>query len=198
VGIGYEKHKDMLALAVRTWTASTGTAFGSMALGGSGTTAAQFTGGATGISSSSDTAWNANARYTFGAFTVGVYYDNQKWTASYATPLTGDVTELRRKAWGAEGAFVTGPHTVGLRYAKANKLEGSLSGVNTFVGDDTGATGIMLGYGYSLSKRTSVFGYFTQITNQTNARYAGIVFNGLNPVSGADPKYLGAGLRHTF
>jgi predicted porin len=196
VGVGYEKHKDMLALATRTWAATAGAA---MTLGGTtGLTAAGFSAGTTGVSGSDDTAWNLNARYTFGAFTVGAYYDNQKWTVNYANAVAGDVLELRRKAWGVEGAWVAGPHTVGLRFAKANKLTGTLGGTNTFNGDTTGSRGIILGYGYSLSKRTSVFGYFTQITNETNARYTGIVFNGLNPAAGADPKYMGLGIRHTF
>jgi predicted porin len=57
---------------------------------------------------------------------------------------------------------------------------------------------MIFGYGYSLSKRTGAYVYHTRITNETNARYAGIVFNGLSPAAGADPRYTGLGIRHTF
>jgi len=56
----------------------------------------------------------------------------------------------------------------------------------------------ILGYGYSLSKRSSVFAYYTQVDNDTNSRASGIVFGGIGPSAGGDPKYYGVGLRHLF
>jgi predicted porin len=122
---------------------------------------------------------------------------------SYDGTLTGgEVTELRKKAWGLEGAFVTGPHTLGIRYAKVNNLEGSTAtgalGGGSFNGDGSGLTSWIFGYGYSFSKRTSLFGYHTRVTNDANSRVAGIVFNGLTPAPGGDPKYTGIGIRHAF
>ena len=58
--------------------------------------------------------------------------------------------------------------------------------------------GWILGYGYSLSKRSSIFAYGTLINNDTNARFSGIVFNGIGPNAGGDPRYVGVGLRHLF
>ena len=86
-----------------------------------------------------------------------------------------------------------------IRYAKARNMEGSVAGAgNSFNGDATGATGWIFGYGYNLSKRTSLNLYHVRITNDTNARYVGIVFGGLSPHAGGDPRYTGVGLRHTF
>ena len=56
----------------------------------------------------------------------------------------------------------------------------------------------ILGYAYSLSKRSSVFAYGTFVDNDQNARANGIVFGGIGPNAGGDPKYYGVGLRHLF
>jgi len=197
VGVAYETHKDFTALAVQTISATS--LFANHQLGGSVAAGnlAQFRGGATGISSSNDNAWNFNARYTFGAFTVGAYYERLKWSNSYATATAGDITDLNKKAYGFEGAWVGGPHTVGIRYARAKDLQGSTTGMS-FDGSGTKATGWIFGYGYSLSKRTALNLYHTRVTNDTNARYSGIVFNGIATPTGADPRYTGVGIRHTF
>jgi hypothetical protein len=49
-----------------------------------------------------------------------------------------------------------------------------------------------------LSKRSSITAYYTQVTNDTNAGYTGIVFAGIATAAGADPKYYGVTLRHAF
>ncbi len=203
VGVGYERHNDFTAHAVRTFVGN-----GAMYIGGANNTLAYIPGTintttGVGISGSKDDAWNFNARYTFGAFTIGGYYERLKYTNSYEGVLAGgELQESRKRAYGLEGAFVTGPHTLGIRYAKARNVEGSTAAVGaaggTFEGGGSGATGWIFGYAYSLSKRTSAFLYHTRITNDTNARYQGIVFNGLTPAPGADPRYTGVGLRHTF
>jgi hypothetical protein len=36
------------------------------------------------------------------------------------------------------------------------------------------------------------------VDNEVNGRVNGIVFNGVGPNAGGDPKYLGAGIRHLF
>jgi predicted porin len=59
-------------------------------------------------------------------------------------------------------------------------------------------SGWVLGYAYSLSKRSSVFAYATIINNDTNARYNGISAEGIQPNAGGDPQYIGVGLRHVF
>jgi hypothetical protein len=36
------------------------------------------------------------------------------------------------------------------------------------------------------------------VDNDENARASGIVFGGIGPSAGGDPKYYGVGLRHLF
>jgi predicted porin len=198
VGVGYERHKDLSALGAQL-VGGTGFTLNSVA-GGSTAPVITIRSGATGVSGSTDTAWNLNARYTFGAFTVGGYYESLKWSWNYGTDTAGDLKEMKKKAWGLEGAWVGGPHTVGIRYARAKKLElgvSSLTAAGTNA-DDSGATGWIFGYAYSLSKRSSAYVYHTRITNDANARYTGIVFSGISGGPGSDPRYTGVGLRHTF
>ena len=168
---------------------------------------------ANGISDDHADAWNVNLRYTFGfGLSIGGYYEWVKWNMNYANnPGTalqsgsvascaaGDcnVTQIKRNAWRLDAAYQLGAHTFGLQYAQGNDLKGSISG-GGFNGDATGVTGWILGYGYSLSKRSSIFAYGTFINNDTNARFSGIVFNGIGPNSGGDPRYIGVGLRHLF
>jgi predicted porin len=213
-GLGYERHNDFVAYAAKTFTGQlAGAQSGGFFMGGTLASLAHIPGagapaiagsvGSAGISGSRDDAWNVNVRYTFGAFTVGGYFERLKYTMTYeGTLLGGEINELRKRAYGLEGAYVSGPHTFGIRYAKANEMEGNTSSSTSyggsFKGEGTAATGMIFGYGYSLSKRTSAYLYHTRITNETNARYAGIVFNGLSPAAGGDPRYTGVGIRHTF
>ena len=83
--------------------------------------------------------------------------------------------------------------------ARANKLRGTVSGNGfSFDGSSTAANGWVLGYAYSLSKRSSIYAYGTIVDNDTNARYTGASAAGIGPNAGGDPRYIGVGLRHLF
>ena len=166
----------------------------------------------TGISGDDSNGWNVNLRYTFAfGLSIGGYYEWIKWKMDYsnnpglngsgslASCALGDcnVTEIKRQAWRLDAAYQLGAHTFGLQYAHGNDIKGQVQG-GGFNGDTTGVNGWILGYGYSLSKRSSIFAYGTMINNDTNARFSGIVFNGIGPNSGGDPRYVGVGLRHLF
>ena len=221
-GVAYEYHGDYITAAARSMGAAglpaigTGCAPG-FALGGNATIGATNsatlacipigTAASNGISSDSANAWNVNLRYTFGfGLSIGGYYEWIKYKMDYAnnpggTVATGDgnLTELKRNAYRLDAAYQLGPHTFGLQYAHANDLRGSVSGNRySFDGSSTAVNGWILGYAYSFSKRSSVYAYGTFITNDTNARYAGIVNNGIGPNAGGDPRYVGVGLRHLF
>lgn len=183
-----------------------------LSAGGSPTISCIPVGSATtnGIKDDSSTGWNANLRYTFGfGLSIGGYYEWIKWKMNYAnnpggTIALGDgnVTELKRNAWRLDAAYQLGAHTFGLQYAHGDNISGSTQSNaiigGGFNGSGTSVNGWILGYAYSLSKRSSVFAYGTFITNDTNARFSGIVFNGIGPNAGGDPRYLGVGLRHLF
>lgn len=220
-GVGYEHHGDYITAAARNMgaaglPATAGCAAG-FALGGnatasptrSATLACIPIGTATtnGISSDDSNAVNINLRYTFGfGLSIGGYYEWVKYKADYGnnpggTIATGDgnLTELKRNAYRLDAAYQLGPHTFGLQYARAGNLRGSVSGNDfSFDGSSTAVSGWVLGYAYSLSKRSSVFAYATIINNDTNARYNGISAEGIQPNAGGDPQYIGVGLRHIF
>jgi predicted porin len=197
-GIGWEKHDDYIATAARMTPAG-------FNLGGSVTAAGSTlalipSGSATtnGISGDDSTGWNFNLRYTFGfGLSIGGYYETIKWDMNYNTGATGNVTKLERDAWRLDAAYQLGAHTFGIQYGNGGKLKGSVDG-GSFNGDGTGQDMWIFGYGYSLSKRSSVFAYYTMVDNETNSRASGIVFGGIGPSAGADPKYYGVGLRHLF
>jgi len=220
-GVGYEHHGDYITAAARNMgaaglPATAGCAAG-FALGGnatasptrSATLACIPIGTATtnGISSDDSNAVNINLRYTFGfGLSIGGYYEWIKYKTVYGnnpggTIATGDgnLTELKRNAYRLDAAYQLGPHTFGLQYARAGNLRGSVSGNDfSFDGSSTAVSGWVLGYAYSLSKRSSVFAYATIINNDTNARYNGISAEGIQPNAGGDPQYIGVGLRHIF
>lgn len=64
-------------------------------------------------------------------------------------------------------------------------------------GPDTGANHYTLGYDYTLSKRTSVFVYYTLLHNDRNGVYD-FAINSLGTGAGATAKGSAFGLRHNF
>jgi len=224
-GIGWENHKDYITSSARLMgtnvtttgallASTAGTACaglgngwalgGQLAGGGSGATAACLpTGSATavGLSGDDSNGWNANLRYTFGfGLSIGGYYEWVKWNMDYGNRVgseVGLVTQLKRDAWRLDAAYQLGAHTFGIQWGQGREVKGSATN-SSFNGNGTGADVWIFGYAYSLSKRSSLFAYYTMVDNETNSRASGIVFNGIGPNAGGDPKYLGVGMRHLF
>jgi len=215
-GVGYEQHNDYFTAAVRSLTgagggaATAGCAAGFALGGNSGGVSGSSptfacipvgTASTNGISGDDSNAWNVNLRYTFGfGLSIGGYYEWVRWKMNYANApaaQVGNLSRVTRNAWRVDAAYQLGAHTFGLQYAGAGDVTGTVSNAS-FDGNSTGVNGWILGYAYSLSKRSSVFAYGTIISNDSNARFNGIVFNGIGPNAGGDPRYLGVGLRHLF
>jgi len=200
-GIGWENHQDYLTTAAR-YTGGAG-----FIIGGTAATATQAStlaqmpvGSSTtnGISGDDANGWNFNLRYTFGfGLSLGAYYETIKWNMHYNSSVTGNVNDLKRDAWRLDAAYQLGAHTFGIQYGQGKAPSGTVVGGN-FNNDNSSSDVWIFGYGYSLSKRSSVFAYYTMVNNDTNARANGIVFGGIGPNAGGDPKYLGVGLRHLF
>ncbi len=103
-----------------------------------------------GVSAADAEIWRLAGMYTFGGmFKVTGLYDN--------TDVNGD----DRNAWSLGGAFMTGPHTIGLEYASADDIS------NT-PGVDTGADIWSLVY-LRLSKRTMLHARYSAISNDKSA-----------------------------
>jgi predicted porin len=177
---------------------------GQLAAAGQGPTVACMPAGsatAAGLSGDTSDFWNVNLRYTFGfGLSIGGYYEWSEWKMNYGNTTGSEVgllNSVKRDAWRLDAAYQLGAHTFGIQWGQGRELKGSASNSSTNF-NGTGTDVWIFGYGYSLSKRSSVFAYYTYVDNETNSRSNGIVFNGIGPSAGGDPKYLGVGLRHLF
>ncbi|MCC4114558.1 porin [Aromatoleum toluclasticum] len=81
---------------------------------------------------------------------------------------------------------VTGTDTVALSYAKRDES-------NDVAAED--AHGWSAYYMHDLSKRTTLYAAYSQLTNKDNANYA---LGNLTPAAGDDPRVVMAGIRHRF
>jgi predicted porin len=216
-GVGYEYHEDYLTTAVRSGlgggvlggaipgfaTAGFNLGGNPVAAGSSATLAAIPVGSGTAVGASGDESWgwNANLRYTFGfGLSIGAYYESIEWEIDYGNSTGAEVgllQKVEREAWRLDAAYQLGAHTFGIQFGQGRQLKGSVSN-GSFDGSNTGTDVWILGYAYSLSKRSSLFAYGTFVENDTNSRASGIVFGGIGPNAGADPRYYGVGLRHLF
>jgi len=171
-------------------------------------------------------AWGVNAIYTNGPLQIGADYDtNQKIRGAdlnddeftitggynfgvvrvagvyeyikYETP-TGD---LKRDFYGISAIVPAGPGSFFAFWGHANDGKGSAADGTTVgglvKGSGTKADHWELTYTYPLSKRTSVYGGYTQIRNDTNAKYI-LNINNYPVAQGGDPGGFVLGMIHLF
>ncbi len=139
--------------------------------------------------------------YTFPmGIKVGLIWDKSKETNN-----TGAVSAwMERTAWALPMSYTTGAHKISFTYAKTNDVNTSAGSVA-----DSNAKMSMLGYEYTLSKRTSVGVAYTQINNGTAGAYdfwhpssnvsggqANALTSGL--AAGTDPRSFSLNMTHTF
>lgn len=126
--------------------------------------------------------------YTVDAFSVGFAYER---TSDNFGAASANV--LGHNAYYLGGKYNIGVGAIKLAYTKA--------GSNATA--STGASQVSVGYDYSLSKRTTLFAQYTQLSNQTAGVYA-LSTNGTGaPQSaavgtGAKPTALSLGMKHVF
>lgn len=135
--------------------------------------------------------------YTFPmGLKLGLMWDNSKAEAAATGALV-----LKRTAWALPVSYRTGAHNVSFTYAKAGDTDTAAGSVA-----DSGGKMVMLGYEYSMSKRTSISATYTQINNGTAGRYdfwhpSNNVSGGTGlaaAAAGADPRLFSVGLTHKF
>jgi predicted porin len=92
-----------------------------------------------------------------------------------------------------------GPHGLNAGIARSNDGKGKSTNTIGYVrsGPDTGATHITLGYDYTLSKRSSLYAYYTHLNNERNAIHD-FAINSLTVSPGATLKGAALGMRHSF
>ena len=107
--------------------------------------------------------------------------------------------KLERQAWYLSATQQTGRHGLRLGVARANDASGASTQKIGFVkrGPDSGATHVTLGYDYALSKRSSVYAYYTRLHNEANGLYD-FAINPLTVSAGATLKGSAFGMRHAF
>ncbi len=136
--------------------------------------------------------WRAGVGYSFGNTTLGLAYEDSDWdinNMTLATSASGD-----RNAWYVSAAHKLGNVTLKAAFTKA----GEIADV-----DNTGAKQFSLGASYALSKRTEMFGLYTQVKNDSAANYSlGGGATGIHAVNtaaaGQDPRGISLGMIHKF
>lgn len=131
-------------------------------------------------------AWRAGVGYTFGNTKLGLAYeDNDAENAAGATTNDGS-------AWYLSVAHKMGNITLAAAYTDRDEYTS---------GADNGAQQYVVGATYSLSKRTSLYALYTEVSNDTNGT------NGLGPatgiatvptVAGGDASGFSLGMNHSF
>ena len=155
-----------------------------------------------------DSSYVLSASWTSGPFLIHGAYSNLNYENA-----AGDV---KRDQFMIGGAYAMGNHRFRLQYQQANDTKGgSIGGTaanpSTAIGNvaqllgsnaNTGATIWSLNYGYLLSKRTEVYGYYVQLDNDVNGRtnFAGSASLGITgqALRGMDATVIGAGIAHSF
>ncbi|MDZ4218560.1 MAG: porin [Methylobacter sp.] len=141
---------------------------------------------APGLAGLKETAWTISGGYKVAEFEINGIYE--KTSDNFAAP--GNL--LGHRAYYLSGKYNFGSNAVKLAYADAaaNSVASS------------GATQITVGFDHSLSKRTTVYALYTQLSNETAGVYA-LSGNGTGaPVAvaagGAKPSAFSFGMKHTF
>ena len=225
VSYAYERQKDLLAYAL--YTAQNGTGAGNSpavgTLGGGNGTGAWTTGTSTAAAAtaalgtinaggSTATGHRLGARYTFnlggGKLGLGALLESLKYNVTYTTiggpaAAASLLDSLSKRSWRLQGNYGWGSHLVGMDYTRAGQLNGSITNVNGAAANSwnaggTGARAWTLQYGYSLSKRTSLVGFYMNVKNENNSNSGGSTFGALPSGAGATVTYWGGNIRHAF
>jgi predicted porin len=149
---------------------------------------------------SSDHADKIAASYAFASGTkLGAVYERIRWSGSITSDLAkgnpvGAARTSTRDAYFVYLQQRYGVHTFAAAY-------GADRGVKLDTGDiaATKAHQIVLHYEYGLSKRTSLFGVYTKLTNESASN--NVLFGrlaGFASATGADPGGIALGIRHFF
>ena len=136
----------------------------------------------------------AGLAYTFAmGLKIGAIWDRNSVDMD-----TGANDTFKRTAWAIPVSYMMGPHTFNFTYARAGDTSNTAAA-------DTSAKMYMLGYTYSMSKRTHIGVNYTKINNAAAGTYdlwhpssnVGAQAGGTLP-AGSDPRQFGINLVHLF
>ena len=166
-------------------------AYQTLTLGSAGT-------GTLGTSTPNDkiSAWTLGGGYTMDAFTVNAQYEGVTYD-----PSGYGCGSQNQSNWYLAGKYNIGNDAVKLAYANAGKS----AVAKAMCADDsnTDASQISVGYDHSLSKTTTVYALYTQVSNKDRANYTmggydGITANVAPAKAGSDPSVWSVGMKHSF
>jgi predicted porin len=134
-----------------------------------------------------ETSWTISGGYKLDAFEINGVYEKSSDNAAAGANALG------HRTYYLSGKYNFGANAVKLAYANAG------SGATA----NTGATQVSVGFDHSLSKRTTVYALYTQLSNNSAAGYTlGSATVGSGAVAangaGAKPSAVSLGLKHTF
>lgn len=187
VAYAYEQHNDYFGLRAPGTTANAAILSG-----------AAVTPSAAGAANpgSKDTGHKLSGSYSFGDTKVGLAFERLEYKSDATT--ANEVNGYKRDAWYLSLVQKIGSGAIRASIARANDGKCTLVG-SSCAAPDLGAKIFGLGYSYDLSKRTAVYGLYTQVKNDTAGTYN---FGGAGALSGgavgSDPQGIAFGLRHTF
>lgn len=138
-----------------------------------------------------DSGSKAAAAYSFGATRLAAIAEKLRYETASG--------KLERPAWYVSATHTFGANVLRFGVAKAGKTSGNSTQQIGVIkaGPDTGAWHATIGYDYNLSRRTSVFVYYTRLDNQKNG-VADFAINNVSPSPGATLGATVLGMRHAF
>jgi predicted porin len=148
--------------------------------------------------SSRDTGNKFVARYGFGNTRLGLIYEQLKYEQDDSAAPATNFKSYNRNAYALTATHEVGPGTIRALYGRAQSGSCSLVGGGACLTDGLGARQYTLGYSYSLSKRTDLYGFYTQVANDPGATYQFANAAGIGAAAGATSSGFALGIRHTF
>lgn len=138
-----------------------------------------------------DDAMKIGVAYQFSTTKIALLYERLHYRTA-----TGD---LYRNGYYTSIIQQLGPGSVRVGFALASNGSGDAQETVGFFrsGADTGAFQLTVGYDYPLSKRTTLYTYYSRINNRSHAIYD-FAINQIGVKAGAHPQTFALGMRHNF
>src|SRR5258706_10549172 len=136
--------------------------------------------------------------YTFGETQLGVIYERLKYDQTSRLAADTDFKSYDRNAYAFTFVQKIGPGTLRALYGRAQDGRCALAGGGACSASGLGVRQITLGYSYTLSGQTDLYGFYTRIVNDARATYQVANAAGIGATAGADNIRAGLGVPYTF
>jgi len=183
LGYGFERHNDY---------------FGLSAIAPSAQAVPVTAAAGAPAASSRDTGIKVVARYGFGRTRLGLIYEQLKYEQEDDAAAATNFNSYKRDAYALTATHEVGPGIIRALYGRAQSGSCSLVGGGACLTNGLGAQQYSLGYSYSLSKRTDLYGFYTRVANDSGATYQFANAAGIGAAAGATSTGYALGMRHTF